>query len=53
MNTRGKVCVNQLSTELTCAALEFTIMGLCSLQEGKGRKSNDNLAKTVIFFYFV
>lgn len=50
MNMEGKVCMNKLSTELTCAGLELTILGLCSLQEGKGKKVNDNLAETVIFF---
>lgn len=39
-----------LSNELTCAGLELTSLGLCSLQEGKGRKNNDTLAKPVIFF---
>lgn len=50
MNTVGKVHMNKLSTELTCAFWELTILSLCSLQEGKGRKNNDALAKTVIFF---
>lgn len=50
MNMGGKVCVNKLGTVLTCAGLELTILGLCSLQERKGRKGSDNLAKPVFFW---
>lgn len=38
-----------MSTELTCVDLELTILGLCSLQERKGKKASDNLGKSVIF----
>lgn len=50
MNVAGNVCMNKLSTELTCSGLELTAQVLCILQEGKGRKVNDNFAKMVNFF---
>lgn len=40
--------MNKMSTR--CTDLEFTILGLCSLQERKEEKANDSLGKSVNFF---
>lgn len=42
------MCMNKKSTD--CADLKLTILGLCSLQERKEGKANDNLGKSVNFF---